>query len=298
MPTLGRVPGNIAVLTTCRGAHDQLLRQVDGLAVGSIPPHLHVVISMGDRDLTRGRLPLGTDRWETVVRPVQADRRSLPLAAARDLAAQTAVAHGAQVLIFLDCTLIPGSRTLERFGEAVEAGMSHSTESQEPPVLWTGRILDLPEPSPTGVAYPMGRLREIARPDPATPVMVPGQRELDQPWSTFTGSAFAIRAQDYERIGGFCDRYVGDGLQDADLAESARQMGARLIRLGGATAYRQPVAGPSLAEQARDALRHSEIWFERWGRTPEHPWLDGLARGGWLSREPGGAVGYRASRTA
>jgi hypothetical protein len=50
-----------------KGRHEHLLGQVDGLSVGSEPPALHSVVSMGDRDLTRGRLPLGTDRWRTVV---------------------------------------------------------------------------------------------------------------------------------------------------------------------------------------------------------------------------------------
>lgn len=51
------VPGTIAVLTHTRARHSQLLAQVDGISVGSVPPQVHCVISMGDRELTRGRLP-------------------------------------------------------------------------------------------------------------------------------------------------------------------------------------------------------------------------------------------------
>lgn len=295
IPNLGDVTENIAVLTTCRGTHDALLRQIDGLATGSLTPRLHVAISMGDRDLTRGRLPLSTDRWETIVKPVQTDHRSVPVAAARNLAAQIAVEEGAEVLLFLECEMIPGSRTLERFYESARSGV----EQSDGPVLWIGNILDLPEPQPLGVPYPMGRLHEIARPSPEDLAglrpLAPGELDTDHPWDAFTGSAFAIRASDFEALGGFCADYTGRGLQDADLARVASEVGATLVRIGGATAYRQPVPAASPAEQVRHALRHIDLWRERWGEYPQHPWLDRLVAGGLLASD---GEGYQVIRTA
>ncbi|RIK14730.1 MAG: hypothetical protein DCC50_10330, partial [Acidobacteria bacterium] len=155
------MPLRTGVITSAKGHHEQLLNQVDGLSVGSVPPMVHCVVSMGDRDLTRGRLPLGTDRWETLVRPVPSDRRALPLAAARNVGAEMAVEAGAKVLVFVAGHVIPGSRTLERFAEVA---INRPAGLPDGPVVYVGPILELPEPDET-TGYPFGRLVEVALAD-------------------------------------------------------------------------------------------------------------------------------------
>ncbi len=282
------MPVRVAVLSMAKGRHDHLLAQVDGLSVGSLAPMLHCVVSMGDRDLTRGRLPLGTDRWRTVVQPVPSDRRALPLAAARNAAARTAVEEGAEVLVFLGGDVIPGSRTLERYAEAVTGPLEDRPEG---PVVWTGPFHHLPPSGEDGVGYPVGQLDGLAEPNPFVPPLGPGQLQAEPRWELFSGEAFAMSAEDWVRAGGFCGDYTGHGLEDADFAAKVARDGGALVWVGGATAYRQPVPAPDPVHEQRVALRHAATWRTRWGRVPDHPLYDRLLGSGVLRRaEDGGFV--------
>lgn len=283
------VPETIAVLTMTRGRHEQLLSQVDGLSVGSRPPFLHSVVSMGDRDLTRGRLPLSTDRWRTVVRPVPTDRRALPLAAARNLAAQEAIDSGAKVLVFLDGDIIPGSRTLERYAEAVtgpraDAGLDEGTG----PVLWCGPILSLPPLAEGQVGYPMRRLSSLARRTPGMPSVSVGEIVIDPSWHVFTALAFAMSTEDFQATGGFHAAYTGHGLEDADFAEVVRRAGGTMAWVGGATAYLQPGEPVSPEQEVKIAVNHARIWRERWNAAPTHPWITRLVAEGRLVQDDDG----------
>lgn len=289
MTSSGFVPQTIAVLTQSRGRHEQLLSQVDGLSVGSRPPFLHSVVSMGDRDLTRGRLPLSTDRWRTVVRPVPTDRRALPLAAARNLAAEEAMEAGARVLLFLDGDIIPGSRTLERYAEVVLGPRDvPDLAGVDGPVVWCGPVLQLPELAPASIGYPMGRLNTMARRTPGTPRVRVGELRVEKRWELFNAVAFAISAEDFRATGGFHPAYAGHGLEDADFAEVVRRKGGAMVWVGGATAYLQPGAEVSPEAEVKTAVNHARIWAERWGGPATHPWLARLVGEGRLVQDGDG----------
>lgn len=272
-----------------KGRHEHLLGQVDGLSVGSVPPAVHSVVSMGDRDLTRGRLPLGTDRWRTVVRPVQSDRRALPLALARNAAAETAVEEGADLLVFMGGDIIPGKRALERYADAVTAG---PPEGVSGPVVWQGPLLHLPPVENEALGYPFGHLAETAVPTETDPVLEPGQLVAEPDWRHFRGCAFAMTAGDFAEVGGFCGDYAGHGLEDADFAEKVRRADGALVWVGGAASYTQPVPAPETADELRIALRHAATWKARWGEDPDHPMIDRLLGAGVLQRAAEG--GYAA----
>lgn len=271
-----------------KGRHEHLLGQVDGLSVGSVPPVVHSVVSMGDRDLTRGRLPLGTDRWRTVVRPVQSDRRALPLAQARNAAAEAAVEEGADLLVFMGGDVIPGKRALERYADAVTTGAPDGVSG---PVVWQGPLLHLPPLENEALGYPFGHLAEIATPTGSDPVLEPGQLLHEPDWGHFRGCAFAMTARDFADVGGFCPDYTGHGLEDADFARKVGDAGGSLVWVGGAASYLQPVPAPDTADELRIALRHAATWRARWGTDPEHPMIDRLLGAGVLQRaETGGYV--------
>ncbi len=286
---------HIAVLTMTRGRHEQLLGQVDGLSVGSRPPFMHSVVSMGDRDLTRGRLPLGTDRWRTVVRPVPTDRRALPLAAARNLAAQEAIDGGAEVLVFLDGDIIPGSRTLERYAEVLTGPRaSVGLADVDGPVLWCGPILQLEPLEPGAVGYPMRRLNTLARRTPGTPRVRVGEVRVEERWELFRAVAFAMTTEDFLATGGFHPGYTGHGLEDADLAEVVRRAGGTMAWVGGATAYLQPGQQVAPEHEVRIAANHARIWRERWDESANHPWLTRLVAEGRLTRGQDGSYSLAA----
>lgn len=178
----------IAVLTMVSGEHDHLLSQVDGLSVSTWPPDIHVVTSIRDRTVTRGRLPIRSDRWTTVV-PV------LPVPPSRDAllpglhtAGRAALDAGADVLIFLSVSCIPSRRLIKAFTEACTSGTSRT------PTLWHSTLDELGPPPAVG--YPVaGDLDEhllVGRsPSPAATVGS-GEREW---WHSF-----AMTARDWQLV--------------------------------------------------------------------------------------------------
>lgn len=268
----------VAVLTIAHGRHDHLVAQVGGLSLGSRPPDLHVIASMDDPDLARRRVPVATDRWETVVQAVPTPRRGLPLAAARNTAAQLALDRGADVLIFLDVDCIPGPRLVQRYTEVAVAGDRPS------PAVWCGDVGYLPPEPDTG--YPLDRLDRLSRPHPGRPPLLPGTTAPETRFELFWSVSFAMRAEDFVASGGFCSDYVGYGGEDTDFAQVVRAAGGSLTWVGGATAYHQHHESHSPPVQHVAAVvRNANVFHGRWGWWPMEGWLAafadlGLARRG------------------
>jgi hypothetical protein len=214
----------IAVLTFASGDHDHLIAQVDGLTVSTWPPDLHVVTSVMDRALTRGRLPIRSDRWVTVV-PVLARPRA-PFLPALDAAARRARQADVDVLVFLSVHCIPGPRLLQDLAEAVMT-------SPPAPTLWYARPQSVR--APRGQHYPVRALDRLVTHDTAVTI----SEQCPTRWT----EAFAMSAHDWDTVWPHvftsCDASV-------DLEEVLAAHGVRIQAVEGAVAYRQhtwPAAG-------------------------------------------------------
>jgi hypothetical protein len=267
-----------AVLTLARGRHQHLLGQVAGLSRGSRAPDLHLIVAMGDPQLAGGAVPVGTDRWETLVRPLDVAGSDLPLAAARNLAARSAIDAGAQVLVFLDVDCIPGQDLVRTYADVVAAGGS------DRPALWCGDVGYLPAAGPDG--YPPERLDALARPAGARPVLAPGELMPEPRFELFWSLSFAVSAADFTVTGGFCTDYLGYGGEDTDFAQLVRAAGGSLTWVGGATAYHQhhdSIVPP--VQHRRAVVRNANVFHDRWGWWPMQGWLDAFAAQGLAERQ-------------
>jgi N-acetylglucosaminyl-diphospho-decaprenol L-rhamnosyltransferase len=272
----------IAVLTLVHKRHQHLLHQVDGLSLNTWTPDIHVVVAMGDRDLARRRLPITTDRWDTVVPTIPVPRAGLPLAAARNLAARAAREAGAEVLVFLDVDCIPGPRLVQSYAEAV-------TVAQRPsPALWCGDVAYLEAPPVNG--YPVaGDLEALATRRPDRPHLRPGEAMEEKEFEHFWSLSFAMSTADFDASGGFCEKYVGYGGEDTDFAQVVRAQGGSLTWLGGATAYHQHHDSETPPVQHLDAiLRNAAVFHERWGTWPMRGWLEEFERRGLVTTDDQG----------
>lgn len=273
----GRAP-QVAVLTIAHRRHDHLIAQVGGLSLGGRPPDLHVVVAMRDEDLARNRVPITTDRWPTLIRSTPAAQKGLPLAAARNLAAEVAIDAGATVLIFLDVDCIPGPKMVETYAEAVLAARRPS------PALWCGDVGYLSPPPSTG--YPLSGLASLATFREDRPVLAPRTAQDEPRFELFWSLSFAMSAADFTTSGGFCPRYVGYGAEDTDFAQVVRAAGGSMTWLGGATAYHQYHESHSPPVQHVEAVvRNANLFHERWGWWPMEGWLEAFATRGLVRRE-------------
>ncbi|PWI05038.1 sugar transferase [Streptomyces sp. NWU339] len=260
-----------AVITPTAGRHGHLTLQQAGLAAGSCPPEQYVVVSMDDPGLNAvltGRRPTAT----IVDCPVRNGK--LPLARARNLGAAHALKHGAELLVFLDVDCIPGERLLERYTQVARDLAHHRS-------LLCGTVAYLPPPDPTG--YRLADLPTLAEPHPDRPAPAPGETRDGTDHTLFWSLSFALTADTWHAVGGFCEEYEGYGGEDTDYGQRARTAGVRLTWVGGAPAFHQyhPVSSPPVGH-LDDILRNAEIFRSHWGWWPMKGWLDAFADRGLI----------------
>jgi hypothetical protein len=274
-------PPTTAVVTITHGRDGHLHRQRVGLVAD--PPGLHVVVGMAERPdlLDLAGAPPVTVRTVAVAGP------GLPLAAARNAGAETALEAGAEVLIFLDVDCIPGPRLASSYGRAAIAVSS--------PALLCGPVCYLPEPPPGGYPAAVASGDRPGTYHPGRPVPKEGELLADSRFELFWSLSFAVTAQTWNKLGGFHEGYVGYGAEDTDFGLSAAAAGARLYWVGGAEAYHQ-YHPPSRSDPAHltQLLRNARLFHRRHGSWPMPTWLTELAAAGLVEFDPSRGVLHAA----
>jgi len=254
-----------AVITIAAGREDHLRRQREALSAEEVD--LHVVVGMTGPPRLR---PVPSAPEVTSI-SVVAGHRGLPLAAARNAGARTAIRQGAELLVFLDVDCIPGPRSLSHYTAAALA--------VPPATLLCGPVAYLPPPTRQGYPPPE-RLARLAEPHSGRPAPEAGRVLVDdERFDLFWSLSFATSRDDWDRFGGFCERFAGYGAEDTDFALRAAARGARLAWVGGAVAYHQHHP-PSRHEErhVRELVANAQLFHRRHGFWPMEDWLTELAR--------------------
>ena len=250
-----------AVVTVAHGRHAHLRLQRASLASSTTSEVDHVVVAIDDAVLAAADWCAGA---------IPTTPLGLPLAAARNLGANIAVARGATTLVFLDVDCLAGPQLVEAYADAV---------AEEPDTVWSGPVTYLDPPPPDG--YDLARLAALDSPHPARPAPGVGERLSGADPDLFWSLSFACSAPAWRRTGGFCEGYVGYGGEDTDFGRVLVEAGLDLGWLGSARAFHQwhPVSRPPI-EHVVDIVRNADIFRARWGSTPMLGWLrDFEARG-------------------
>lgn len=260
-----------AVITLVAGRHAHLALQRRGLLAGSLRPDLQVVVAMGD-PAARDVLDDTTPRPDVI--ELGDAPGPLPLARARNAGAQHALDAGADLLIFLDVDCVPGAGLVRRYRQ-VAVGEQH-------PTVLCGPVSYLPPPAATG--YQLAELPMLGRPHPARPVPPEDGIAPGGDHHLFWSLSFAVRAQLWRELGGFCEQYHGYGGEDTDFGQLAASHGIALTWVGGAWAYHQYHPSPDPPVQhLHDIIRNAGIFHRRWGWWPMSGWLDEFERRGLIS---------------
>ena len=264
----------VAVVTIAHGRHEHLAAQHRSLARGTARPDTYLTVAMEDPGIVEQEVD-GLVR--EVVRTGRGPGGGLPLATARNLGVRTAVERGAEVVVLLDVDCLAGAGLVAAYADVV---------TRRPESIWSGPVTYLPPRPPGGYPDDPADLAGWDDPHPARPRPRPG--ELVEPLDPdlFWSLSFAVAADTWQRLGGFCEEYAGYGGEDTDLARSARARGIGLGCVGGARAYHQhhPVSSPPV-EHLDDILRNGRLFHERWGEWPMTGWLEEFERRGLVRRD-------------
>ena len=213
-----------AVATVVHHEHEALLGQVDGLSASSWPPDLHVVLSVSDRELTRNRLPIRSDRWETTV-----PRLQMPTTPcgwhhrAMIMVLDEAATADVDVLVFLDVRSIPAPDLLQAYAELA------SEAADGPPTLVEADVLDLLPPGPLG--YPVSS--ELCG------WTVCSQGGTDSTDPDACPASFAVPTQHWAQVRDTWKQLLVDGPAQATPADAVLALGGSPVRAPLASVYRQ-----------------------------------------------------------
>ncbi|WP_304048890.1 galactosyltransferase-related protein, partial [Jatrophihabitans endophyticus] len=261
-----------AVVTVVHGRHDHLRAQRRFLARCVPPPQQHVVVALDDPDV-EGVLDGQPDLPTLLVR-VDTTPGGLPVAAARNAGARTALDDGADLLVFLDVDCLPSPTLIGDYDVAL---------ARRPDTVVCGPVTYLPPTPPAG--WDDAALREERAPHPARPDPSPGEFVPIGP-ALFWSLSFAVRPATWHALGGFYEGYVGYGGEDTDLGFRAADAGIDIVFVGGADAYHQhhPVTDPPV-EHLDDIVRNAGIFRRRHGTLPMTGWLAAFREAGLLETD-------------
>ncbi|MET0704684.1 MAG: galactosyltransferase-related protein [Mycobacterium sp.] len=263
-----------AVVTAVRGRTSHLRNQLTALARSSEQVDRHIVVAIDDDQVAA---VVSADDLGTTVIPYCSTTPQLPMAAARNLGAQTAIDGGADLLVFLDVDCIPAPDMVTAYRWAAE----HPDHRD---ALLCGPVTYLPPPPANG--YDLAGLAAMANPHPARPAPAQGVITTSTDYELFWSLSFAILPAVWQRIGGFCTDYTGYGGEDTDFAQKAAAQGVTMRWVGGAHAFHQfhPVSNPPV-EHLHDIVANAIIFHRRWGWWPMQGWLNAFEAQGLITRD-------------
>ncbi len=281
-------PDRVAVVTIAHRRHEHLERHLWGLDRQTRPPDLLVVVAMDDPEIEdlvrhRQRRAAGYDPAPRAHVPsIGRIDGSLPLASARNLGVDTAVAAGARHLVLLDVDCIASTRLVERYTQVLG-------RPDGPPLhVLAGEVSYLPPP-PAGQDYRHLDLDALATPHPARPVLDPAQTLAADDLRLFWSLSFATTADTWHALGGFDPVYVGYGAEDTDFGQRIGAAGGALTWVGGARAHHQHHATRHPPTQhLDDIVANANRFARRWGWWPMEGWLEAFEQQGLAHRRGDG----------
>lgn len=268
----------VAVLTLAHGRHAHLAGQAEALLRGTRAPDHYVVAAMDDPQVRKVVASASPPHRTTVV-DVRSEGPHLPLAAARNAAARTAIGLGADVLVLLDVDCLPSRRLVERYVQACLRPRRGTG-----PTIFAGAVHYLP---PRPDAQPRYTAQDLARSEahPARPIPGAGAPDRVGDPRLLWSLSMALTPADWQVVGGFDEGYVGYGGEDTDYGMRLAAAGGRLVWIGGAVAYHQyhDVDDPP-RQHLPDIVRNANRFFTRWGWFPMEGWLAAFEEEGLITR--------------
>ncbi|UVI39319.1 glycosyltransferase family 2 protein [Qipengyuania spongiae] len=260
------------MLTLVRGRQEHLDHLIAGLRAQHRAPDELVVAYMQDKP---PRLP---DDTGFAIRSVRVDGDPLPLAKARNCAADTSTGD---ILAFLDVDCIPDPTFVQRAAEAIDGDPTgvYLPEVRYLPANAHGWLDD------DGLEPDYASLRAQGERHPAKPDLADCAVRTIDDFGELWGLAFILTADTWHAAEGMNEDYIGYGAEETDLGRRLQRSGASLFWLGGTVCFHQhhTVHKPPL-QHFESIVRNARLFRSLWGEWCMDYWLEDFARRGLIER--------------
>ena len=267
MDSVDRV-NKLSVLTITRDRANHLKNLLEGLARSSRVPDECVVVHMNEPAAPMGDWPFECRHYR-----YDGGEVALPLAHARNFAAQTAVGN---LLLFLDVDCIPGAALVEAYERACV---------RSPAAIAMGAVQYLQQKVEVDWSSEATEffLQSQSKPNPKRDISELTQPSLEANYGLFWSLSFALHRPVFEQIGGFSDGYPGYGAEDTDFAWKARARSVPLLWVPEAVAYHQyhhSTVPPW--RHFHSIIHNAKVFYQRWHEWPMASWLKVFADEGYI----------------
>lgn len=237
----------------------QLQNVLEAIERATIHPHDVQIVAMDDESYS-----VSSDTFPIHVHRLSSDE-TLPLAAARNFGAAQADTN-TLIFIDVDCIVEP---TL------FEETLSHIS----PTTVITGYPLYLPYLPDNGV-YEALLPDTVSHPERRTiPTLTPVEH------TKFWSLIFAIHKDQYTKIGGFDESFIGYGGEDTDFAQSFHKAGLKLLFAPTHVIHQYHIKYDPPLNYFNAILKNAERYKEKWGRYAMYAWLQKFAAMGLITIE-------------
>ncbi|GAB3711911.1 glycosyltransferase family 2 protein [Mariniluteicoccus flavus] len=201
------------------------------------------------------------DKAPARVRTLHHASPGLALAAGRNAAARAA---RGDVLVFLDVDCLPEADTVASLARECAPGRVVMADPHYLPPGWAPPL----DPGP------------LALPHPSRASLGFGRSEA---WPMFWSLGFAVRADDFARVGGFDEAYAGYGGEDTDLAFRCREAGLELWLSRARVLHQAHAVHRPPLHHLTSIVTNAHRFRERWDVWPMEGWLSAFADRGFIA---------------
>lgn len=253
----------LSVLTIVKNRSSHLAQLIEGLRRSAVQPDELIIVDMASDP------PVAAIDTSFPIHIVRLDAPGLPLAAARNAAAQSA---SGDRFLFLDVDCIPM--------RALTGAMIECLADRD--ALVCAEILYL-APTEARGEWEEAELMLRAASHPVRLFPAEGVRQEDNA-GLFWSLAFGIRREAFFELGGFDEAFTGYGAEDTDFGFRAREARLPLLFMGGAGAFHQyhDVYDPPL-QHFNDIIRNAQLFRDRWNIWPMEGWLAAFETAGMIA---------------
>ena len=270
----------VTVITTCYGRNRHLYNLLSSLMNGSIKPD-EVIIVNDDADPKRlAELSLNIIKLPTTIESAvnKSDSNKFDIGRNRNIGAAHA-SHDTLIFLDVDCIVAPTfieqlSAKLQKHPNALLMGqpryLTRPLSNKECLELQSGTLT-------------IGFLNEISVYNPyrynfneadciPTQIKHTATKKTDD-YGAFWSLCFAIKRQQFDKIGGFDTQYIGYGAEDTDFAFTARQLDIPFYLTADVVYHQQHSVYRPPFNHLDSIIINANRFYEKWQHWPMAGWL-------------------------
>ena len=286
----------VTVITTCYGRNRHLYNLLSSLANGSVKPDEVIIVNddadpkrLADFALNIVKIPTTVDLVDSADHQTleKSDKTEFDIGHNRNIGAASAT-HETLIFLDVDCIVAPSfieqlSTKLNQYPNALLMGqpryLTRPLSNEESLALQKGALTNdyLNHLS----VYNPYRDNFDAKQSMSTEAVPTAIKKTDD-YGAFWSLCFAIKREQFEKIGGFDTQYTGYGAEDTDFAFTTRQLDINFYLTADLVYHQQHAVYRPPLNHLESIIINANRFYQKWQCWPMGGWLEQFCKMGLI----------------